>query len=99
MSSKRKGKICRHCNARPVTRSRGLCWNCFYDRGVRDLYPIDPNIPQNRRGVEEVSPKDVPPLEPTKARPGTPEKRAVVARRVELGQPISHPKDATHESE
>lgn len=32
--------ICRHCNRKPVTRPRGLCWYCYYDLNVRDLYPV-----------------------------------------------------------
>jgi hypothetical protein len=30
---------CRHCHARPVNRCRGLCWSCYADTGIRDLYP------------------------------------------------------------
>lgn len=30
---------CRHCQRNRVCRPRGLCWNCFYKPGVRDLYP------------------------------------------------------------
>ena len=32
--------ICRHCNKNKVNRPRGLCWDCYYMPGVRDLYPM-----------------------------------------------------------
>lgn len=30
---------CQHCKTKPANRYRGLCWSCFENRGVRDLYP------------------------------------------------------------
>ncbi len=30
---------CRHCGKRRVNRPRGLCWQCYYAPGVKDLYP------------------------------------------------------------
>jgi uncharacterized CHY-type Zn-finger protein len=30
---------CRHCSARPVNRCRGLCWSCYADTSIRNLYP------------------------------------------------------------
>lgn len=30
---------CAHCNERPVSRPRGLCYRCFYAPGVADQYP------------------------------------------------------------
>lgn len=33
--------MCKHCQARVVNRPRGLCWPCYYDLGIRNLYPSD----------------------------------------------------------
>lgn len=33
-----KTRLCRHCEAKVVSRSRGLCHSCFYRREIRDLY-------------------------------------------------------------
>ena len=83
--------LCRHCRRAPVSRSRGLCWTCFYLPGVRELYP-------DRRPVSrlpDANGRYALPPEPTNARPGTPEKVEVLCRRARLRCSLWHPYDAT----
>lgn len=86
---------CRHCQRAPVSRPRGLCWNCYYTEGVRELYPITSKFarrgPGNFHGTAPLPPC------PTTALPGTPEKVAVLAERARLRQNLWHPDDATAE--
>ncbi len=85
--------VCRHCNDpdRPVNRPRGLCWACYYTPGVRESYPITSKYA--RRGVADTPAGHTLP-EPTAAKPGTPEKEAVLRERAERGQRLWHPGDA-----
>jgi hypothetical protein len=80
--------ICRHCNQRGVNRPRGLCWGCYYTPGVIHLYPPDSKYAY--RGVGTSGRK---PCEPTTARPGSPEKIAVLEGRAERGEMLFHPDD------
>ena len=85
--------ICRHCHRAPVSRPRGLCWSCYYTPGVRDLYPTTSKF--GRRGLGNLN--CCAPLQtfPTRARPGSAEKIAVLQERVTLKQSLWHPDDAT----
>lgn len=83
---------CRHCRTGYVNRPRGLCWPCYYTPGVRDLYPSTSK--HARRGVGNGFLADPPLPEPTEARPGTPEKLAVLASRALAGQRLWHPEDS-----
>jgi hypothetical protein len=85
--------ICVHCGIGKVSRPRRLCWNCYQQSEVRELYPSTskygwrgPNL--NLFGAQ-------PAMRPTNAPPGSPEKILVLARRAELGQELWHPHDAT----
>lgn len=35
-------KTCRHCRKNSANRPRGLCFSCYADLGVRNLYPLPP---------------------------------------------------------
>lgn len=83
--------VCRHCKQRPVHRPRGLCLGCYYRPGVRELYPSTSKYA--RRGIKATGAAGLDP-EPTDALPGTPEKMAVLMRRVEGGFRLWHPLDA-----
>ncbi len=37
-SGQKKRPLCRHCQAEPVTRPRGLGWKCYYTPGLREQY-------------------------------------------------------------
>lgn len=84
--------MCRHCNRVPMARPRGLCWCCFKDVAVRNLYPVDPVF--GRRGSGTSGTTGAVPEWPTSAAPGTAEKRAVMANRAARGQTLFHPADA-----
>lgn len=83
--------ICRHCNKAKVNRPRGLCWNCYYAEGVRDLYPSTSKYA--RRGVPNKSGAALP-TTPTQELPGTSAKVQVLIERAERGEELFHEFDA-----
>ena len=86
------GQLCRHCNAKPVSRPRGLCWACYYTPAIRRMYePVKTRntAPPSKVGLEE--PKRTPP--PTTAQPGSPRKVHVLERRAKYGYMLHHPLD------
>ncbi|MSU76660.1 MAG: hypothetical protein EXS16_01055 [Gemmataceae bacterium] len=84
---------CRHCHERPATRPRGLCLTCYDLPGVRLRYPTTSRF--GRRGLANGCFAPPTPTFPTQARPGSPEKIAVLAERVRQGVALWHPEDAT----
>lgn len=87
-----KGPVCRHCKTSPVSRPRGLCWNCYYTPGVLDLYPITSKFA--RKGAGQGHRCNAPlPAAPTCAEPGSEEKIRVLAERAERGEQLHHPDD------
>lgn len=86
------GIMCRHCSQSKVNRPRGLCWHCFYQPGVKELYPSTSKYA--RRGVRNFAGAAPLPLFPTNELPGTPEKVAVMLERAKAGYAIFHPHDA-----
>jgi hypothetical protein len=86
---------CRHCGRAPRSRPRGLCWNCFYAPGVRDLYPITSKFA--RRGILDINGKRPLPTCPTRAMPGSTEKILVLEERARMKQNLWHPEDAPFE--
>ncbi|MBI3823506.1 MAG: hypothetical protein HY289_12625 [Planctomycetes bacterium] len=84
---------CRHCDAAPALRPRGLCWSCYYLPGVREKYPSTSKFA--RRGVGNFNGCPPLPAFPTQARPGSPEKLALLEERARLRQNLWHPDDAT----
>lgn len=86
-------KRCLHCRRRPANKCRGLCTSCYYRPGVRDLYPTL-SSKFNTRGVGVgVKGRRPLPKRPTKARPGTAEKVAVLRERAAAGEQLFHPRD------
>lgn len=82
---------CRHCHQRIANRSRGLCLPCFDDEEVRVLYPSAAPWATGLAGYREKRIR--PAARPTRARPGSEEKMAVMAARVQANQEIFHPED------
>ena len=80
--------LCRHCDRNPVSRSRGLCWSCFYRPGVRERYPPVVAKSGHGRGRKRL------PCDPTDASPGSPEKIRVLMDRAARGQELFHAEDA-----
>jgi hypothetical protein len=83
--------MCQHCGHRAKTRSRGLCWECSRWVEVRHLYPSVSKY--GRRGVGNDNAGQTLDPEPTTARPGSAEKKAVLARRAANGWALFHPLD------
>lgn len=96
--ARRAEQLCRHCRVRPVSRTRGLCWGCFYNPSIRDLYPSTSKFGLANRGICNGHVATVMPT-PTTARPGTPEKVAVMQARALARQELFHPHDAAYRGE
>lgn len=95
--------LCRHCQSRKANRSRGLCWPCWHQPAIRNLYPV-----QRRRvgfchrgyfGEQDFFGGYAPPAEPTPHPPGSPEKLAALAARVQSRVSLWHRRDADHGGE
>jgi hypothetical protein len=93
---------CRHCGYPNVNRPKGLCWSCYYTPGIRELYPSSGPVVRgqdsvagdySRRGAGLKNALGKEPA-PTRARPGTPEKMAVLQGRVERQEFLFHQADA-----
>ncbi len=89
--------VCRHCGHGPANRPRGLCWTCYYTPGLRDRYPSTSRFA--RRGVRDRNGWIALPPVPTGARPGTPEKVAILEQRARQHQALWHPCDAPMDRE
>lgn len=85
---------CQHCKQGLVVRRYNLCWSCFYNPKIRELYK-PPVTKVNRRGsaTEETHGRPLPP-HPTSSWPGTAEKVEVMRDRLLAGYHIHHPLDA-----
>lgn len=84
---------CLHCSQYQVIDRRNLCRMCYRKVEVRALYPISS---MQRFGVGiGCFPGKAP--QPTRALPGSPDKVEVLCKRVEAGEYLFHPEDATHE--
>lgn len=83
---------CIHCGAALKFRRRLLCYLCYADRRIRELYPR--HHLYGRRGFALSMPRRGFPPFPTHALPGTPEKVEVMRWRAECGFELFHPSDA-----
>ncbi|HEV3263397.1 MAG TPA: hypothetical protein VG013_41565 [Gemmataceae bacterium] len=88
--------MCRHCGRQPTSRPRGLCWSCYYTPGLRQLYP---STSKYAHTGEDFCGLGEPPPGPTSARPGSPEKVAILQQRARLHQRLWHPGDAAQDDE
>ncbi len=88
---------CRHCGRNRVNRPRGLCWSCYYAPGVRERYPSTSKFA--KRGVGNGNGMAPLPSSPTGARPGSPEKVAILEQRARQRQALWHPQDAPMDAE
>lgn len=84
--------LCRNCHQSKPNRPRGLCWSCYYKPGVRDRYPSTSKFA--RRGVGDYNGKSPLPPFGTPARPGSPEKVAILEQRARMRLSLWHPGDA-----
>jgi hypothetical protein len=84
--------LCRHCQRVQVTRPRGMCWTCYYTPGLRERYPSTSKFA--RHGISDFLGPGRRPTTPTRARPGSSEKVAILEQRARLRQELWHPSDA-----
>lgn len=89
--------MCRHCRLKAVNRARGLCWDCYYTPGTKELYPSTSKYA--RRGFGNIAGELPLPSETTSAIPGTEEKVAVMEARATAGCRIFHPGDGPEAAE
>jgi len=94
-STGRSPMLCRHCHHATISRPRKLCWVCYNKPAIRDLYP--PSSKYARRGSGNYFAQAPLPIFATLALPGTPEKIAIMAQRVQERRQVFHPHDATLE--
>ncbi len=83
-------RTCIHCGIFTKSRPRDLCWRCYYDPDIRDLYAPR----QTNSRYADYNRKPGPAKEPTSALPGTQEKELVLTARAEAFQELWHPADA-----
>lgn len=83
---------CRHCHRVLTCQSRGLCYKCWNNPGVRDSYPYQSKYAVKGLGTDITGIRRYP--TPTQARPGTQEKVLVLQARVMAGEHLWHPEDA-----
>lgn len=83
---------CKHCHRWLTCQSRGLCWKCWHTPGVKNSYPVLIDCRTIGVGTVITGIRRYP--TPTQARPGTPEKVAVLEARAEAGEHLWHPDDA-----
>ncbi|GEM_PF-286348 len=85
--------ICRSCNKVRANRPRGLCYCCYYNPEVRNLFPSTSKFAKKGAGVDVTT--SVLSLEPTRAIPGTEEKIRILMERATNGLCLWHPMDAS----
>ena len=82
--------LCRYCGREfNYLRARGLCWACYHGEG-RKVVPPNSKYASRGLGHERCRPA----TEPTDAEPGTEAKVETMAKRLERGEEIFHPRDA-----
>lgn len=90
--------LCAHCGKGRINRPRGLCWNCYYTPGVKELHPSTSKYA--KRGIGNGQNFDPPfPAQPTTHAPGTPGKLALLEQRAKDRVAIFHPADARFEGD
>lgn len=87
-----RSATCQNCLQRHVSKPRGLCYSCFRDLAIRVLYQS--THPCAVRGIIDGYGNRPAAPQPTRARPGTAEKFAILAARAEAGQELFRDDDA-----
>lgn len=95
---------CRHCITGIGYRSRGLCYKCWSNIDIRNLYPAKVAHLSKGVGIKSLRGQGKEPVDkagvrlpsrPTKAAPGTNDKLKVLISRAARGVSLHHPKDKT----
>jgi hypothetical protein len=84
--------ICQHCHEHPVSKSRGLCWRCWFTPGIKEKYTIEECYAHRGNGLSPSHGKKLP-QRPTQAQPGSAKKIQVMADRAAKGLALHHPLD------
>lgn len=84
-------KYCRHCSKEAVIRSRGLCFPCYANTEIRDLYPSTEGAMW--WGIPDFTKRARQSRKPTDAPAGSEEKIAVLMKRASKGLALFHPND------
>lgn len=74
---------CRHCKRRRGSTLRGLCHTCYDDHSVRRLYPAMSKAERAKKNRAIGNPHLEPASDPCEAMPGTEQRMAVYAARIE----------------
>ena len=82
---------CRHCGRPKVNRPRGMCWKCFYQPGVKELYPSTSKY--GRRGVGNGDAASRPASSPCPHPCGSPGRVETMAARASAGESLFHAGD------
>jgi hypothetical protein len=85
---------CWHCKAKEANRPRGLCWTCYMTPKIRGRYAMM-DCKSTRRGSNHEYNGPSVLGEVTAHRPYSPECFAVMQDRVERGEAVRQPGDAT----
>jgi uncharacterized protein YlaI len=95
----RKRKVpmvkCLFCGLVRAAHGRGLCSRHFKNKDIRNLYDRIQECGARRSEPDFTGPSRIA-TEPTFARPGSPEKIAVMIERASLGLSLFHPLDHQH---
>ena len=79
--------MCRHCHRRRINRGRRLCWSCWTNLNIRNLYPAS-DSKFSKRGIIDYNGASKIPAHATNTVPGTPERMDVLACRAARGESL-----------
>lgn len=82
---------CRHCKQGKWIRSRGLCYDCWFNPAIRELYPSMQGLGGGSAAVGNHGRRL--PDQPTRAQPGSPEKIEILEARAAADVALFHPDD------
>lgn len=88
---------CVHCGIKVANRPRLLCWTCYYNDLIRELYPGAPRKDGSSSIPGGVGLTGSGLAEPTSYLPGSEEKIEEMGRRAEGGKLLWHPEDAVED--
>lgn len=89
-----RGRVCRHCGSRYGNKPRQLCYACYMDPQVRWMHGLIP-CKSNRHGTAHEYNGPSRRGEPTPHRPFSEGCIAAMQARVERGEAVKQPGDAT----
>lgn len=82
---------CQHCHTYPISRPRRLCWRCYHQPDIKDMY--QPTTKHGNRGLGNHNQRVPLPPCPTDAQPGSEAKVRVLEERAKADVALFHPLD------